>query len=594
MKGAGTLLLGLFLGICFAPHCGASTNFYVDSDWTGAHIGTPSQPFALLDATAWASINAALASDNVTIFFSAREAGSNTPDYYDTAGNGVQLEIDLTRKTTSGPHWLTLDGKSFYNTNDSSPSWAGYAGASMCVVRDFNTQNPSHTKYSNITIHGFTIICNASTKLVTICGDNFVVENCDASHTSAALDGPGILLVPTADGAHEGSSYYAPPCTNITIQNNVIHDTEGEAIYLGGGSNPGEAGSGYPSHTNVSVLNNEIYNAGRYGGQGDGIDIKGGIQGLVVRGNNIHDIAYADQGARGIVSQGQPSPAPSGVLQTYERNNLHSLTHATEAITIADTWGVPAGVVIRNNIINTVTGGSGSKTGIAIYSSQNQLLVQNNIIYNCAGLGIGTATGSNILLRNNFLFANNSGGNQVDMSHGTIASDYNAGSPSWGFGSEGAHSMTLTAPQALAAVLDAPRGNFHLSASSPLIALAQTQSGFSNDYDNLTRTSPWDIGPYKLVATATPTATPTPTPTSTPTPTPTATSTPTATPAPSRCTVPNFIGVRLRSATILWEQAGFRPANITIRGGRGQRITWQSLPAGSFADCATATITVGP
>ena len=398
----------------------AGTNFYVDPGWTGTKSGTQSQPFAVLDRSAWHKINAALASDDVTIYFSARKAASDTPEYYDTRGNGVQLEVDLTKKTTSGSFLLTLDGKSFYNTNDSSPSWASYSGSNMNIVRNFNSQNSSHTKYSNITIHGFTITCNASTKAVSICGDNWTVEYSNISHAPPATDGPCVLLVPTADGAHEGSSSYAPACTNIIIRNNVIHDTEGEAIYLGGGgSNPGEAGSGYPSHTNVSVLNNEIYNAGRFGGQGDGIDVKGGIQQLTVRSNNIHDCAYAEQGARGIVSQGQPSPAPSGILQTYERNYIHSMNHATEGIAIADTWGVPAGVDIRNNIISGITGGSGGKTGIAIYSSQNQILVRNNTIYNCSGFGIGTAAGANVLLRNNFLFANNLTGNQVDLSHGT-------------------------------------------------------------------------------------------------------------------------------------------------------------------------------
>jgi hypothetical protein len=105
-------------------------------------------------------------------------------------------------------------------------------------------------------------------------------------------------------------------------------------------------------------------------------------------------------------------------------------------------------------------------------------------------------------------------------------------------------------------------------------------------------------------ATSTPAPTPTPTPTATPTatntpaptptPTPTATPSPTATPTPRLAIVPNFVGARMGTAATRWEQAGFSPANITITGGRGQRITWQSLSAGSLADCATATNTVGP
>ncbi len=481
--------------IAFSVVVEAGTNLYVDPDWAGAKSGTQSRPFAILDKSAWHKINAALASSDVTIYFSARKAASDTPEYYDTRGNGVQLEVDLTKKTTSGSFLLTLDGKSFYNTNDPSPSWMPNTGSSMCIVRDFNSQNPSHIKYSNVTIHGFNIICNTGTKALSICGDNWIVENCNISHTSAATQGPCVLLVPTADGAHEGSNSYAPPCMNIAIRNNVIHDSEGEAIYLGGGgSNPGEAGSGYPSHTNVSVLNNEIYNAGRWGGQGDGIDVKGGIQQLTIRSNNIHDCAYADQGSRGIVAQGQPSPAPSGVLQTYERNYIHNMNHATEGIAIADTWGVPAGVVIRNNIISGVTGSNGSRAGILHYSSQNQTMIQNNTLYNCAGLGIGTGAGANVLLRNNLLIANNLGGHQVDLSHGTVNSDYNAYNSSWGYSSEGPHSIGLTSSDVANTFVNLFTADFHLKPGAPVIGTASVIGSFSDDYSGRNRGMIWDIG----------------------------------------------------------------------------------------------------
>jgi Right handed beta helix region len=487
----------IFASIVLSPVAEAGTNFYLDPDWAGPKSGTQSRPFAILDKSAWHRINAALASGDVTIYFSARKAASDTPEYYDTRGNGVQLEVDLTKKTTSGSFLLTLDGKSFYNTTDSSPSWMPNTGSSMCIVRDFNSQNLSHIKYSNVTIHGFNVICNTGTKAISICGDNWTVENCDISHTSAATDGPCVLLVPTADGAHEGSSYYAPPCSNITIRNNVIHDTFGEAIYLGGGgTSPGTEGSGYPSHTNVSVLNNEIYNASRWGGQGDGIDVKGGIQRLTIRSNNIHDCAYADQGSRGIVTQGQPSPAPSGVLQTYERNYIHNMKHATEGIAIADTWGVPAGVVIRNNIISGVTGSNGSRAGILHYSSQNQTMIQNNTIYNCTGLGIGTGAGANVLLRNNLLIANNAGGHQVDLFHGTVNSDYNAYSNTWGYASEGRHALALSPPDVTKSLVNPAGGDFHLLGGARVMGKASVQNSFCDDYSGATRGLSWDIGAF--------------------------------------------------------------------------------------------------
>jgi hypothetical protein len=78
------------------------------------------------------------------------------------------------------------------------------------------------------------------------------------------------------------------------------------------------------------------------------------------------------------------------------------------------------------------------------------------------------------------------------------------------------------------------------------------------------------------------------------TPTPTPSPDPTATPSPVPvCMVPNFIGVRMTRAQSVWQAAGFiPPSSITMRGPNGRRITWQSLPAGSFGACADTAIVV--
>jgi hypothetical protein len=89
-----------------------------------------------------------------------------------------------------------------------------------------------------------------------------------------------------------------------------------------------------------------------------------------------------------------------------------------------------------------------------------------------------------------------------------------------------------------------------------------------------------------------PTPTPTATPTPTPTPTPTATPTATPTPTPTGCVVPNFIGTQIRRATQTWVAAGFNSTNITTIGNPGQKITSQSVPAGTVGNCGTTTITV--
>jgi outer membrane protein assembly factor BamB len=59
-----------------------------------------------------------------------------------------------------------------------------------------------------------------------------------------------------------------------------------------------------------------------------------------------------------------------------------------------------------------------------------------------------------------------------------------------------------------------------------------------------------------------------------------------------QCVVPNFIGTRIRRATRTWLAAGFKKSNISKVGNPGQRINFQSIPAGTSADCSTTKITV--
>jgi Flp pilus assembly protein TadG len=90
-----------------------------------------------------------------------------------------------------------------------------------------------------------------------------------------------------------------------------------------------------------------------------------------------------------------------------------------------------------------------------------------------------------------------------------------------------------------------------------------------------------------------PTPTPTPTPTPGPTPTPTPGPTPTPTPTPASCAVPNFEGRRRNqnpSPSTMWTNAGFVAANLENRVPGNSPISGQSLGAGTFHPCETATI----
>jgi len=677
MKHSRTLLIALFLGVSVASHCEAITNFYVDPDWTGVQVGTASQPWKALSASAWTTINAVLASDDVTIYFSALKADGATQQ-------SQQLFVQL-RRTQPSSYRLTVDGYTFYNSNEITPNWLAnpdndiaHAYVNGKVFKIIGGTNPidgsmalgwtrvngndgvtvggttytcieshmssadnapgtganwtlywdAHTplypagpispwqsgvtyrcyvKQNNVTLRGFEI-----TGKRTVCagGDNLIFEY-NWIHDTTEI-GPGMTMPDYVSYPDSTSAQIIQrPSTNIIIHHFRIQRTYGEGMYMGC-INPDAPAAFNAAHGNqhnhVLVEDFLIDHPGQNGAQGDGVDCKNGFTYLTVRLGEIRAFGYGE--GNGIIVPMSATNVNQNIL--IERNYIHDpSTDATtsgragvyaatdQAAGATALYGLN-GVTIRNNII------ANCKRGIQ-YSGDNSIprpavngLILNNTVYGSYGdfgLAVGTNVSSNVV-ENNFVFGGVDPRGQISSTG--VTSDYNAHDGAWVSNSEGAHTIALSNTQALLSVVNATNENFHLVYGAPLISAALHQNSFSDDYAGNARGTLWDISGYQYGSTATPTPTPTPTstpaPTTTPSPTPLPTTTPnpTPTPAPSRCTVPNFIGTRLRSAGILWEQAGFTPGNITISRGRGQRITWQSVPAGSFADCGTATITVGP
>ena len=465
----------------------AVVNLYLDPDWTGTQSGTQAQPFASFSTGAWGIINTALATDNVTVYLSAREAGSDTDDV-------LNATIDITKKTPNPSGVLTINGNSFYNRSDSAPTWVAYSGQSKARVNSIDAQNGAHIKYNKVTIDGVHILQNSGAKGLSICGDNWTIQNSNIEHGPNG-DSPLVYIVPTADSAHEGSSEYCPASANITIQNNTIHDSVGELIYVGGAgcttTNPALSSAscnGIPSHSNISIIGNTLANCGSRAPQGDCIDMKGGLTNVTIRGNNISNAGAV---ARAIVGQGTQT---NGTNQNIiiERNYIHDLPDVDDAaIAIVNSWGTPNGVTIRNNIIDTVKGG----VAIRVYATQSAgVKVFNNTIYNASGYCIDSDSGSTLEVRNNACLSNNGGGTQTSLS-GSITSTNNAYSGSWG------GSCTSCVPGLSAiAFKNSGQGDFSLVSGSMLNDVATPISSFSNDYIGISRPqgAGWDIGAYEL------------------------------------------------------------------------------------------------
>jgi hypothetical protein len=459
------------------------TNYYLDPDWAGTQSGTQAQPFASFTSGAWSTINAALATDDVTVYLSARAAGSDTEDV-------LNATINITAKTANPAGMLTINGRGFYNTNDSSPSWSAYSGSSKARINAVDSQNDSHVKYNKVIIDGVHIFQNSGGKGLTICGDNWTIQNSNIEH-GASGGSPLVLLVPTSDSAHEGSSAWCPASSNITIQNNNIHDSVGELIYLGGaGCSQNDANlsntscNGKPSHNNISILNNTLKNCGSFASQGDCIDMKGGLTNVTIRGN---DIANSGAVTRAIVGQGiQTDGTNQNIL--IERNYIHNHTSIEDAaIAIVNSWGTPNGYTVRNNIIATITSGA----GIHVYGTQSTgVKLFNNTIYNASGSCMSSNSGSTVEVRNNACLSNNGGGAQTSLS-GTITSTNNAFSGTWG-----GTCTSCVAGLSTNAFTNLAGGDFSVPSGSALRNLGMTLTSFSDDHIGTSRPqdSGWDIG----------------------------------------------------------------------------------------------------
>lgn len=228
------------------------------------------------------------------------------------------------------------------------------------------------------------------------------------------------------------------------------------------------------------------------GGQGDGIDVKGGITNLIVADNEIYDINGSE--CRALVTQGQESGG-SPLNAVYERNYIHDCDMSYEAISCSDSWGICFGITFRNNIIDTV-----AAAGLRIYSGSGSydIFIYNNTFYNCGSFGINGQSGTTYSVKNNAFLSNNSDGQQVSLS-GTPTVANNAYSGSWNGGGTGNVSGLAAADFG-----DPANGDFTVAAGSKLIdvALDLSATGFSDDYTGATRTGTWDIGAYERGASA--------------------------------------------------------------------------------------------
>jgi hypothetical protein len=456
--------------------------FYVDPDFEGSvKDGSDANPWNGLGNAEWEAVDAALAANEVVVYFSARDAGADADEASDR-------EIGIYRTDVSSRR-VTLDGMSRYNTDDAAPSWADYSGTSRHAVTADYPVNTSEdpVKRSYVTIRGFRIVAGSGGVGGQIIyywgGDHVVIEDNDLSHHPDVAHGAALQFgyAHTQDGGGNGG------CTDLVIRNNVIHDTAGECIYLGGSED-----TGLPAHTGILVEGNTIYNCGVYGGQGDCIDVKDGHTDVVIRGN--------------VCSDGQPSENVNGIPShsaiVAEGNIIHDMPD--NGLSMGTYWGTGfSGARIANNLIYG-NGGDGIYIGTddAARPIDDTLIVNNTIAGNGEG-GIlvgstGTAVGA-VGITNNIVALNGTG----LLGWGTPDAVLSANDV---FGNATAYSGPFSDQTGLSGNIaqdplfaDDAGGDYHLEAGSPCI-----DSGAEVDVDvdlegtSRPQGSGWDMGAYEF------------------------------------------------------------------------------------------------
>lgn len=216
--------------------------------------------------------------------------------------------------------------------------------------------------------------------------DYITIESCEIFETG------DVAISANSGGTYEG----------IVIRGNHIHHTNGygEGMYLGCNNDECRIRNSliewnYIHHTNRSSVE-----------QGDGIELKEGSSGNIVRHNVIHDTNYPGILTYSTVGNGPPNIIEANLIWNSNDNGIQS---AADSI-IRNNIVLGSGIVLQPHqsgspsnvevVHNTVVL---SDSGIEVQGATGTVVIANNAVYSSSGSAInvyGTATATVILAGN--------------------------------------------------------------------------------------------------------------------------------------------------------------------------------------------------
>jgi hypothetical protein len=334
------------------------------------------------------------------------------------------------------------------------------AGENPILTQATNQQNVIEVNgSSHLVIRGIKFT-GGSHGIRLINSDFITIEDCEVYETG------DVAISANSGGTYEG----------LRILRNHIHHTNGtgEGMYLGcNNDNCRIANSliegNYVHHTNRSTVS-----------QGDGIEIKEGSYGNVIRDNVIHDTHYP-----GILVYSTAGNGPSNVI---ERNVIWNVNDNTVQMA-ADT-------IFRNNVVLGNVAMQSHQSG----SPSNIEFVHNTVISSGNALGVRDVSGP-VLIANNAIYAL---GTAVQLISGDIAQVQITGN----VGEGGISGTSSGYSDGNGIANDLLNGHYEgrppidpfPTVGSALIGSGNTDHIVADDFNGTPRSGSADVGAYKFDA----------------------------------------------------------------------------------------------
>jgi hypothetical protein len=211
----------------------------------------------------------------------------------------------------------------------------------------------------------------------------------------------------------------------VSILNNHIHDTRGtgEGMYLGCNFNKCQL-------SNSLIEGNYIHDT-LNAEQGDGIEVKEGSSGNIIRNNVIHDTNYPCILTYGTLGNGDQNIIENNFVyncgdhgiqsaaDTIIRNNIVLKTKLDGIAMQHHQSSAPSNLVVVNNTVVKATGAA-----ISLNGNRGSVIIANNALYSEAGKSLELSNTNNALLK----LSGNVGSGPYDgpsgFKQGNIATDF--------------------------------------------------------------------------------------------------------------------------------------------------------------------------